>query len=588
MYPVTSATPTGPGTSRRTLGALAAVSLLALGLRLWNLDYGLPGVFNMDERPILDRALTFAKGDPNPHNFLYPTLYLYAIFAWEALYFVVGRGLGWFSSLAAFQNAFFVDPSGHVLAARLLTALVGSATVPAAFLFGRRVGGSAVGLGAALLLAVAPLAVRDAHYVKLDVPVTLLATLALATLTRIAAEPEAAARWRTWAVAGLLAGLAISTHYYAAILAVPFAAVAAADVGRSGRWQTSAGLLMAAGLATIAGFVLGSPFFVLEPGVIVRDFTELRQVDIDRAVGSGLFSSIETYAGMLPRAMGWPTVVFAIAGILVMLWRDWRRALPLAVFPFAFMVFVANTFPASRYLNIIIPTAAVAASCGVAGLVRAIRPAASLAFAAVVLLAAVPALADSVRWDRFFGQPDTRTLAGQYIERAVPPGTTILVQPYSAPLRQSKGGLLEALRAHVGDEARAPIKYRLQLAATPYPSPAFRLLYLGEGGKTGVVPGDVDKVYVSPRAFTGGDGAALRAAGVRLVVLTRYGPTPSALVPLESVLRRDARLVKSFSPYMPGVDAATADVPPFRHNSNTWIDGSLERPGPIVDLWQLE
>ena len=142
MYPVTSAEPTGPGASRRTLAALAAISLLALGLRVWNLDYGLPGVFNMDERPILDRALTFAKGDPNPHNFLYPTLYLYAIFAWEALYFVVGRGLGWFSSLAAFQNAFFVDASGHVLAARLLTALVGSATVPAVYLFGRRVGGS--------------------------------------------------------------------------------------------------------------------------------------------------------------------------------------------------------------------------------------------------------------------------------------------------------------------------------------------------------------------------------------------------------------------------------------------------------------
>jgi hypothetical protein len=98
----------------------------------------------------------------------------------------------------------------------------------------------------------------------------------------------------------------------------------------------------------------------------------------------------------------------------------------------------------------------------------------------------------------------------------------------------------------------------------------------------------VDKVYVSPRAFAGGDLAALRAAGVRLVVLTRYGPTPPALVPLESVLRRDASLVKTFSPYAPGVDPTIADVPPFRHNSNTWIDESLERPGPIVDVWQLE
>lgn len=587
MYPVTSAAPTAAA-SRATLGAVAAISLLALGLRVWNLDYGLPGVFNMDERPILDRALTFAKGDPNPHNFLYPTLYLYALFAWEALYFVVGRGLGWFSSLAAFQNAFFVDASGHVLAARLLTALIGSATVPATYLLGRRVGGSAVGVAAALLLAVAPLAVRDAHYVKLDVPVTLFATLALATLTQIAVEPSAAARWQTWAAAGALAGLGISTHYYAAILAVPFAAVAAADVGRSGRWQSSVGLLMVAGLATIAGFVIGSPFFVLEPGAIVRDFTELRQVDIDRAVGSGLFSSLDAYAAMLPKAMGWPAAILALAGILMMLARDWRRALPLAVFPLAFMMFVANTFPASRYLNIILPTLAVAAACGAAQLLRVIPRAALPVLATAIVLAAVPALADSVRWNRFFGQPDTRTLASQYIEREIPAGATILVQPYSAPLRQSREGLREALRAHVGDETRAPIKYRLQLAATPYPSPAFRLLYLGEGGKTGIAPGDVDKVYLSPRAFAGGDDAALRAAGVRLVVLTRYGPTPPALVPLESVLRRDGRLVKTFSPYARGVDAATASVPPFRHNGNSWIDGSLERPGPIVDVWQLD
>lgn len=587
MYPGTSAAPTGPDSSRQTRWALTAITCLALVLRLWNLDYGLPGVFNMDERPILDRALTFAKGDLNPHNFLYPTLYLYAIFAWEGLYFVVGRGLGWFASLAAFQNAFFVDASGHVLAARLLTALVGSATVTATFLFGRRVGGPAVGLAAALFFAVAPLAVRDAHYVKLDVPVTLLATLSLAALTRIATDERAAARWRSWAGAGFVAGLAISTHYYAAILAVPFVAVAAADVSRSRRWQTSAGLLIVAGLATIAGFVLGSPFFLVEPGAIVRDFTELRQVDIDRAVGSGLFSSIDVYAALLPKAASWPAVILALVGGLAVLRRDWRRALPLAMFPLAFMVFVANTFPASRYLNIVIPTIAVAAACGAFDLLRAIRRATPALVVAAVGLAATPALADSVRWDRFFGQPDTRTLAGEFIEREVPAGSTILVQPYSAPLRQSREGLLEALRAHVGDEARASIKFRLQLAATPYPSPAFRLLYLGEGGKTGVVPGDVDKIYLSPRAFTAGDDAALRQAGVRLVVLTRYGATPAALAPLESVLRREARLVKTVSPYVPGVDPANAAIPPFRHNGNTWIDGSLERPGPIVDVWQL-
>src|SRR5215813_2261022 len=162
---------------RATYVVLGAIVLVGLALRLWSLGYGLPAVYNMDESPILNRALTFAKGDPSPHNFLYPTLYFYALFAWEAGYLVVGRLLGWFASASAFQNAFFVDPSGHFLAARALGALVGTATIVAVFLLGFRLYGRQVALGSALFMAVAPLAVRDAHYIKLDVPVTFFAAL---------------------------------------------------------------------------------------------------------------------------------------------------------------------------------------------------------------------------------------------------------------------------------------------------------------------------------------------------------------------------------------------------------------------------
>ena len=582
-------TPSPPVTSRRIAWALAAVSLVAFGLRVWSLGYGLPGVFNMDERPILDRALTFAKGDPNPHNFLYPTLYLYAIFAWEALYFVVGWIGGWFDSLAAFQNAFFVDPSGHVLAGRALTAVFGTLTVPAVYLFGRRLYGPAVGLAAALFLAVAPLAVRDAHYVKLDVPVALFAALAHGALAVIVADRARAARRASWLVAGFFAGLAISTQYDAALLAVPVVAVACADRRRSGSWTTSLGLLLLAGAATLAGFVAGSPFFFFEPGIVIRDFTELRHVDIDRAVGSGLFSSLGPYSRLLFfEAVGAPVAFLAVGGAAVALVRDWRRGLLLAAFPIGFLAFVANTFPASRYLNVILPCVVVAGAYGAWELARLVRRSAP-AMVAVSVLAAMPALAGSVAWDRFFGMDDTRTLAAAFIEREVPAGATILVQPYSAPVRQSRDALIEALRARLGDEARAPLKYKLQLAASPYPSPAFRLLYVGEGGKTGVTPGDVDKLYLSPRAFTADRGLEpLRAAGVEYVVLTLYGTTPPALAPLEAVLERDARKIATFSPYRAGVDPATAPVPPFRHNGNTWVNRVLERPGPVVEVYRVD
>jgi hypothetical protein len=201
---------------------------------------------------------------------------------------------------------------------------------------------------------------------------------------------------------------------------------------------------------------------------------------------------------------------------------------------------------------------------------------------------AVPAASGSISWDRFLAQDDTRTRAGAMIERQVPADTTILVQPYSVPLRQSREALAEALRLKLGDPARAPLKYRLQLGAKPRSGPAYRLLYLGASGKTGAPPADVDKIYISPRAFTANVGLTpLRQARVQFVVLTRYGPTAAAIVPLETALQRGARQIARFSPYREGVTADAATVPPFRHNANTWIDPALERPGPIVEIWRV-
>src|SRR6185436_18158064 len=93
-------------------------------------------------------------------------------------------------------------------------ALFGVATVGAAYRFGTRLFDRGTGLGAALLLATAPFAVRDAHYIKLDVPVTLFVVMTQAVVAAIVVDAAAAARRRTWIAAGACAGLALSTQYY--------------------------------------------------------------------------------------------------------------------------------------------------------------------------------------------------------------------------------------------------------------------------------------------------------------------------------------------------------------------------------------
>src|SRR5436190_5860785 len=207
--------------------AVAAIVALALVLRLVGLRYGLPYVYNPDEVSIMSRALGFARGDLNPHNFLYPTFYFYVLFAWVGGWFAFSWLTGAVSSLGAFQTHFFLDPSGVYHAGRVLGVTCGVATVWLTWILGARVAGWRAGACAALLMAVAPTAVRDAHYVKHDVPVTLAIVAAMVVLVRLARFGEAAnaavdpPSRAALAGAGAASGVAFSTHYYAIFLALP-------------------------------------------------------------------------------------------------------------------------------------------------------------------------------------------------------------------------------------------------------------------------------------------------------------------------------------------------------------------------------
>ncbi len=577
--------PDEPRASRLVVLVLGAICVLGLAVRLIGLGYGLPAVYNPDEIPILNRALALAKGDPNPHNFLYPSVYFYAIFGWEAAFFVLGRVAGLFGSLADFQREYFTDPSRLLLAARAFTAVCGALVVPALYWFGRRLYNPAVGLAAALFYALAPLAARDAHYVKLDVPVTLMVVLTHAALARIVVDAQAAGTRRAWIVAGLLGGLAISTHYYVGLIIFSFGAVAIADYRRAGRWQESLRLLAWAAGAVVVGFFAGTPFMLVEPQTAIRDIVAVREIDIDRAVVTGAFVSVKTYLGMLLHdAVGWPVCLAAAAGAAWAVIRDWRRGLLLVTFPLLFLAFVFNTVPQTRYLNAMLPSVALAAAFALTGVARRLGTHRAAVTAAVVLAAALPGLAGTLRADFFIRQTDTRTLARDFIEREIPAGSSFLLQPYSVPLRRSRDALVEALEAKLGSVERASIKFKLQLDAGPYDPPTYRLIFLGDGGE------DPDKIYISPRAFRGDTGLEpLRPFKIDYVILKRYNVEDPAVRPLAAALSSRARMVARFSPYRSDASPEIRSrVHPFLHNTALRIDAALERPGPIVEIWRLE
>ena len=562
---------------------MGAVCLLAVVLRSIALDYGLPAVYNPDETPILNRALAL-RNDIKPQNFVYPSLYFYLLFVWEGLFFVAGRLTGMFESLAAFQREFFIDPSRHFLAGRVFSVVCGTATVLALYWFGRRLYDRATGLAAAAAMAVSPIAVRDAHYVKLDVPTTMFVVFAHAALARIVVDPGAASRRKTWVIAGFLSGLAVSTQYYAIFLGFTMIAVFLADARRTGRWRESAALFLWSVGGAALGFFAGTPFLPFELQRAIADIAHVREVDIDRALVGGAFSATAAYLRILLwDSLGWPIWLAAVAGFIWALAADWRRGLVLVSFFVPFFAFIANTVPMSRYLNVVLPLVALAAGYALVRAGRLAGDRAAVVTPVLVGLALIPGLMSSLAWDMFLKQTDTRTLAGGYIEQHIPAGRSFLVQPYGPPLRQSKQALVEGLRMHLGSEQHASPKFQQLLALEPYPEPSYRLIYLGDTGL------DKDKVYVHPQEFAPAAGLSpLRRRSIDYVVIKKSNLPNQEIAGLEAALQREGRRLAEFTPYRRGATAEQrARVPPFLHNTAAVIHPELERPGPIVEIWAV-
>jgi hypothetical protein len=308
-----------------------------------------------------------------------------------------------------------------------------------------------------------------------------------------------------------------------------------------------------------------------------------REIVVDRGLESGARVPAWRYLEILwSDSMGRPVIALGAAGAIWMLAADRSRAFLLLLFPMAFLGFISMTAPASRYLNPLLPFIAICAAWMLARLSEPLRVPRAV-FWIVAVACAVPPLSASIESNRFFRLDDTRTLARRFIETNIPSGATVLIQPYSVPLTPSHEGLSEALTRNLGSVDAASTKFRLQLSLDPYPEPSYRLIWLGRGGL------DADKIYVDPGDLGQAHGLApLDQLGVTYVVLKRYNRLDPETMPLVAELARRARLIAVFSPYRPGTsEARQARIEPFLHNTDTRIDDALERPGPPLEIWQL-
>jgi uncharacterized membrane protein len=398
----------------RRAGGLIAILAVGAAARYWGIAFGLPYTqARPDESRIVNLALSIAGGDLNPHYFVYPTLYLYllaAAFKAQAI-------------LRGVADAGALPYERLLLTGRVLTAAFGSIAVPIVYALARRAGGMVTGLAAAALLAVAFLHVRDSHFATTDVPMTCLvvADVLLLVMSR--------GRARDAAVAGLVAGLATSVKYNAALLVFVALALDAHAAWTGARtWRRS---LQSLGLFVACmgcGFLAGTPYASVDRRTFaaglafVGDYLQSGHVH-DGQVLAVPHAAAHYLTVILPAGVGWGLCAAGIAGLVLCVFANLRVGLALGVFPLVYFLTAARGQTVfARYMIPVVPFLCIGAAYVVHRAVDAAKPYRFLTpalglglFAAL----AVPTAAKTVRLDALLARPDNRLVVSAWMEETL-------------------------------------------------------------------------------------------------------------------------------------------------------------------------
>jgi hypothetical protein len=368
--------------ARTRRGALLAIGAVALAARLWGVGFGaMQPLARPDEEFFALRAMglfshpydALTNGWPGGYSSL-----LHAVLRLERIFSLGDANLA---------CALAVRPLSIFLPARVLSAVIGAASVFPVYGLARAWRSERAGLFAAGVYAVNLLAVRDGHFAVTDAPLCFLLACCLWACAKNALV-----------AAGAFAGAAFGIKYSAAPLAVP-CTICAILALRRGEPLLRAVLLPA--LAALVAFLAVTPSVLRNPAAFWSGVQS-------HAARYGA-SSLPFYLGtVLPAAFGWTGFGLGAAGLAN------RRALPAAAFALCVIAMLAPLqIPYARYASPLLP--ALAAGVGIA--LDALLQRNRIVAGALAAAALLPPALRTAQLDRLLSREDTRDLAAAWLIR---------------------------------------------------------------------------------------------------------------------------------------------------------------------------
>jgi len=302
---------------------LAAILLAAATIRVHNIDFGLPSLWDDDEPFFLMFGLKLLKSHTlNPGWFGHPgTITIYLISLCTALVYAAGAILGEWADARQFVAAIYADPATIMVPQRMVIAAAGLASVWLTYLVGRRMHSPAVGLVAAAILALSPLHIDLSQLVRTDVQMTMFLLLSVYCALPLAEDY----RRGPLVASAAMAGLAGATKWPGMlILLVPLAFI----LSGPGSLRETAWRVLLSTLAATATLLLVSPYLVLDYRTALGNLiVEGRPRHLSQTSGGPLETLSFYLLEVLPGALGWPLLIAAAAGLALCLGRQPARKL---------------------------------------------------------------------------------------------------------------------------------------------------------------------------------------------------------------------------------------------------------------------
>jgi hypothetical protein len=416
---------------------LALILIVGFALRVWNIDYGLPFVYSIDEGShFTSRAVEMFWQDLDPGYYQNPAAYTYLVYL---VLRVMYGPLGFVFDLP-FGNVtdqFDKNPTEIWIAARTLAAGLCMGGVAATYWAARRLWGVREGLVAAAVVAFAFLPVAYSRVAVTDVGALIGVALSLG----FAVRAYEGGRTRDFALAGAAAGLAVSFKYTAGLALLPLAIAALARIAprgarAPGNWRADAlralgGLTLGVVLAAVVFVVLNAYLF----GSLDAWWSDLRdqaEVAADQPKPGQESGGVSYYLDSLTWGLGWAAAFAALIGAVLELRRNLVRGLMLVAVPLALFVYLsAQSRYFGRWLLPAYPALAMLAAA-------ALSQASSLVpnprwrgpvLGGVAALVLLQPLAADFRSAQVLGRDDTRQQARDWLEAHYPPELRASIEP---------------------------------------------------------------------------------------------------------------------------------------------------------------